>query len=130
MLSRLMLAIVLLSSHTLALRAAHGAQTHEPQRVVEFEPCCPLCMPTDDGAQMGCGCGCGELQQDDRVPSSPDGPTAIVSTQLAIPAPRSLSIRTIACVATADSRSASINDDASGHSNTNRFLARVGVWLN
>lgn len=130
MMSRLMLAILLLASHTLTLRAAIAPQT-QGQQQTQFEPCCPLCVPADDDAPaMGCGCGCGTIEQDPRVPSSPSELPAIVNTQHAIPAPQPQPFRTIACENAGTVRLASISDDAEGHSSTNRFLARIGVWLN
>ena len=130
MLARLMLAILLLSSHKLTLRAAVAPPPHDQQQI-ELEPCCPLCLPAQDGEPaMGCGCGCGTIEQDPRVPSSPSELPAIVNTHHAIPAPEPQPFRTTACDHDGTIRLASISDDAPGHSNTNRFLARIGVWLN
>lgn len=130
MLARLMLAILLLSSHTLTLRAAISTQP-QGQQHVELEPCCPLCVPAEDGTpSMGCGCGCGTIEQDPRVPSSPSELPAIVNPQLALPAPELSPVRSIEADHTRTIRIASISDDAEGHTSTNRFLARIGVWLN
>ena len=129
MLSRLLLAILLLSTHTLSLRAAMGASTAEPASSGALVACCPLCVPSTDRS-AGCGCGCGELEQDDRVPTSPEDVPGVINPERWIPDPQPAQAREARTPEQQHASIAPLCDDAPGHSEHNRFLARVGVWLN
>lgn len=129
MFSRLMLAILLLSSHALVLR---GAVVPGPQReVIAEDACCPLCVPAEDGREtIGCGCGCGALQDDSRLPDAPRDLATLVSRGFGLPAPEQAPLRLGSVDVVHVSQCVGVHDDAAGHTNTMRFLARVGHWLN
>lgn len=131
MFARVIVAILLLSSHTLALRAAMVPCLSDSRTVSAADSCCPLCVPAPDGAEpIGCGCGCGEVERDDRVPASPDDTPAVISIERGLPEADDALGRVAFTASGSPLRMVSVSDDAHGHSNTNRFLARVGVWLN
>ncbi len=130
MIQRMFLVILLLSSHALALRSAVGAITTHDASVMA-EPCCPLCVPASDtGESQGCGCGCGQVEQDNRIPTSPKDTPGVLSVERWVPDAEPTEIRVIEIT---ESQRVAISDgfvDAPGHTETNRFLARIGVWLN
>lgn len=124
------LVILLLSSHALALRSAMGAiTTHDASVMVE--PCCPLCVPAaETGESQGCGCGCGEVEQDNRIPTSPKDTPGVLSSERWVPDAEPAEIRVIEITRSPRVAIAADFVDASDHTETNRFLARIGVWLN
>ena len=130
MIQRMFLVILLLSSHALALRSAVGAITTHNASVM-VEPCCPLCVPaTANRDALGCGCGCGEIEQDNRIPTSPKDTPGVLSVERWVPNAEPTEIRVTEFT---ESQRVAIADgfvDAPGHTETNRFLARIGVWLN
>jgi len=131
MLSRLMIAILLLSSHTLTLRAAMVSTGPTEQQLVTNDSCCPLCVPVaNEREPVGCGCGCGDVQQDDRLPDSPSDTPGIINAECGLPDGEALATSLFSFDAPSTSIRSSVHDDASGHCDTLRFLARVGVWLN
>lgn len=129
MIQRLLLAILLLSTHTLSLRAAMVVNTAEQTSSGSLIACCPLCVPSPDQS-AGCGCGCGELEQDDRVPTSPDDVPGVINPERWIPDPEPSQTHEAQTIERPYAAIASLCDDAPGHTEHNRFLARVGVWLN
>lgn len=131
MFARVLVAILLLSSHTLSLRAAIMPHPGDASSISAADSCCPLCVPASDGAEpMGCGCGCGEAERDDRLPTSPDDTPAVIGGERGLPESNDVLGRVVIGAGDAPLRMVSVFDDAHGHSNTNRFLAWVGVWLN
>ncbi len=131
MIPRLLLAILLLSTHTLSLRAAMVADSSPPPASAAPVACCPLCVPsTDPSAAPACGCGCGELQQDDRVPTSPEDVPGVINPERWVPDPEPTQAREAGTIEQPQAAIASLCDDPPGHTEQNRFLARVGVWLN
>lgn len=130
MLSRLLITILLISSHAATLLAAIPAGTANTGMGVA-DSCCPLCVPTEVGqAAVGCGCGCGEVENDDRLPDAPHEPTSTISRDIAIAAPSRDSARFASAATTGSVALLSVNEDVEGHTNTMQFLARVGHWLN
>ncbi|MFG0247030.1 MAG: hypothetical protein ACF8MF_13355 [Phycisphaerales bacterium JB052] len=129
MFSRLILAILMLSSHALVLRGA--VPSGAAREAVVEDSCCPLCVPVEDALKAtGCGCGCGELQDDNRLPDAPRDQATVVSRGLGLPAPEQAPVRLGSVDAVHISQCVGVHDDAAGHTNTMRFLARVGHWLN
>jgi hypothetical protein len=130
MIQRMFLVLLLLSSHAFALRSAMDVYTSHNAPVMT-EPCCPLCVPGVGGSESNaCGCGCGDADQNNQIPASPEDLPAVVSGERWIPGPTPELIR-VAYTAERTWRSdASLSDDAIGHAQTKRFLARVGVWRN
>jgi hypothetical protein len=130
MIQRMLLVLLLLSSHAFALRSAVGAFASDDSTVMT-EPCCPLCVPArGDTISLGCGCGCGEAEQDNRMPTSPDDVPGVLSTEHWVPDAEPAQTRVFYTAQSNSALLASVFNDASGHTQTNRFLARVGVWLN
>lgn len=131
MFSRLILAILLISSHAGMLLAAMPSVAAVGSPSYSTDSCCPLCVPVEDGQiQIGCGCGCGEVENDDRLPDAPHETASTINRDIAVPAPlRESSVLVPWAMADAVAL-AGVNDDVAGHSNTMRFLARVGHWLN
>lgn len=129
MLARLLLTILLLSSHAAVLRGAVLPGTPGP--VISDDACCPLCVPADDGqTPMGCGCGCGEAQDDNRLPDAPHDEATLVSREAGLPAPERAPVRLGLVEIVHATQSAGVHDDAAGHTDTLQFLARVAQWLN
>jgi hypothetical protein len=129
MLARLLLTILLLSSHAAVLRGA--VLTGAPDVVISDDACCPLCMPADDGQlPLGCWCGCGEAQDDNRLPDAPHDEATLVSREAGLPAPERAPMRFGTVEIVHATQSAGVHDDAAGHTDTLRFLACVGQWLN
>lgn len=129
MLLRLFLAILLISSHAATLLAAMPVALGPAGGMDDL--CCPLCVPADTPqALVGCGCGCGEAENDDRLPDAPHEPTTTISRDIAIPAPSRDSAKFANATISAPAALLSVNEDVAGHTNTMRFLASVGHWLN
>ncbi len=129
MLSRLMLAILLISSHAATMLAAMPVAMGPAGGMADS--CCPLCVPADTTqALVGCGCGCGEAENDDRLPDAPHEPTTTISRDITLPATEHESVRFVPTMAAESAASSGVNDDVAGHTNTMRFLARLGHWLN
>lgn len=131
MFSRLILAILLISSHAGMLLAAMPTAAAVGSPSYSTDSCCPLCVPVEDGQiQIGCGCGCGEVENDDRLPDAPHETASTISRDIAV---RSLSRDSVQFASAAIPGSVpllSVNDDVEGHTKTMQFLARVGHWLN
>lgn len=134
MLARIILAVLLLSSHVATLRAAHPtdfAQRLQQTGPYEADGCCPLCTPDLDNTQpTGCGCGCGELDTDKQLPYAPRDHATMVSRIVGFTAFEQELVLFSSSEPVQPQQCASVHDDASGHTNTMRFLARVGHWLN
>lgn len=130
MIQRLFLVILLLSSHALALRSAMGAITTHDASVMA-EPCCPLCVPaTEDAEFRGCECGCSEVEQDNRIPTSPEDTPGVLSSERWVPDAEPTEIRVIEITGSPRVAITDGSVDAPGQTTTNRFLARISVWLN